>query len=207
MRHAHARTDTRNTNAYTCSQHTRVDSMHAHASAVHFAHARMAIAMARTWPLALGWAGGRGGGGDGVCHGGRAEPAPRVGPRMPPRCARGRSGGGGAHGGVVASLRRSTHTQGACDHANLAAGAPPTPISRPSFCRAPPGVRSIHPHTRQNDGLETEVMGATAARLAWFGGSLSRGPSFERGRLLSTPREYEPPGAELLQSEGPPCWR
>ena len=57
-------------------------------------------------------------------------------------------------------------------HANLAAVAPISPVSRPSFCRVPPGMRSIHPlkwqgGTRQHDGLETGLMGATAARLAW----------------------------------------
>ena len=30
-----------------------------------------------------------------------------------------------------------------------------------------PGMRSIHPHKWQNDGLETGIMGPTAARLAW----------------------------------------
>ena len=68
-------------------------------------------------------------------------------------------------------------------HANLAAaGPPPKPVSRPSFCRVPPGMRSIHPHkwhlcesieriaggTRQNDGQETGITGAAAARLAWI---------------------------------------
>ena len=59
--------------------------------------------------------------------------------------------------------------------------APIIPVSRPSFCQVPPGMRSIHPHkwhlcgwieripgaTWQNDGLETGIMGAAAARLAW----------------------------------------
>ena len=66
-------------------------------------------------------------------------------------------------------------------HADLAAVAPTIPVSRPSFCRVPPGTRSIHRHkwhlcgwiervpggTRENDGLETGIVGATAARSAW----------------------------------------
>ena len=43
---------------------------------------------------------------------------------------------------------------------------PPTiPVSRPSFSRVPPGMRSIHP--QKCHGLETESWGATAARIAW----------------------------------------
>ena len=37
----------------------------------------------------------------------------------------------------------------ACDHANLAALAPIIPVSRPSYCRVPPGMRPIHPHKWQ----------------------------------------------------------
>ena len=48
-------------------------------------------------------------------------------------------------------------------HAYLAAVASIIPVSRPSYRRVPPGMRSIHPHKCQ----ETGIMGATAARLAW----------------------------------------
>ena len=35
---------------------------------------------------------------------------------------------------------------------------PPKPVSRPSFCRVPSCMRSIHPH-KCHDGLETGIMG------------------------------------------------
>ena len=50
-------------------------------------------------------------------------------------------------------------------HANLAAVAPIIPVSRPSFCRVPPGMRSIHPHKCH-----------TAARLVWIQCDVGRYP-------------------------------
>ena len=74
-----------------------------------------------------------------------------------------------------------TPPRGALPYIHAAVVAPIFPVSRPSVCRVPLGMRSVHPHkwhlcgwieripvgTRQNDGLETGNMGATAARLAW----------------------------------------
>ena len=50
--------------------------------------------------------------------------------------------------------RRIKHSPaaGRNDHFNLAAVGPPIiPVSRPSFCRVPPGMRSIHPHKWHNE--------------------------------------------------------
>ena len=57
--------------------------------------------------------------------------------------------------GFAVNEHRRAHSQWQCAasagwrvHANVAAVAPPppNPVSRPSFCRVPPGMRSIHPH-------------------------------------------------------------
>ena len=54
--------------------------------------------------------------------------------------------------------------RGTCSHANLAAAAPIIPVSRTSFCRVPPGMRSIHPH--KCHGLETGLGGACGREIS-----------------------------------------
>ena len=76
----------------------------------------------------------------------------------------------------LGSIGRGRESPRTCVHAILAAAAPIIPVSRPSFCRVPPGVRSIHPHKchirgnpAKNDGLETGIVGAAAKSDIYVG--------------------------------------
>ena len=67
-----------------------------------------------------------------------------------------------------AAMGSASYTRDSAKHAHLAAVAPIIPVSRPSFCRISPGMRSIHPHKCHNIKLPVRRCGCNVEVTVLF---------------------------------------